>query len=160
MNEQPLGSDLTDPIEPDKPPGSFFSLRGLLLVAAIVIFLYATLVPNFLRARTRGQLTACKSNLKNLATALEMYASDNKGQYPISLDVLTSGNYLKLIPTCPSRSGWGHSTGHDYTYDVSARPAAFSMVCKGNHAEAYRGYDADSHGFPQYDSKQGLLDHP
>lgn len=42
-----------------------------------------------IRLRSEGQLTACQSNLKNLATALEMYASDNKDLYPRKLgDVL------------------------------------------------------------------------
>jgi hypothetical protein len=31
---------------------------------------------NYLRARVQGQLTACKSNLKNIGTAMEMYGSD------------------------------------------------------------------------------------
>lgn len=162
MNEQPLGSDLTDPIELDRPREPFLSWRALLIVAAIVVFLFGTLVPNFLRAKARGQLTACKSNLKNLATALEMYASDNKGHYPQTLDGLIPSRYLRQIPTCPSNHSWGHSlsAGHDYTYEVNAKPANFSMVCQGDHADAYRGFNADPHGFPQYDSTAGLLDHP
>ena len=59
-----------------------FTLIELMIVIAIIAILAAILVPNFLKARAQGQLTACKSNCKNLATALEMYASDNGGRYP------------------------------------------------------------------------------
>jgi len=42
-------------------------------------------------------LTAMKSNLKNIGTALEMYSSDHKGRYPEKLDYLTP-DYLKTLP--------------------------------------------------------------
>ena len=155
MEEKPLGSDLEDPIVPDRDQTSLLSFRWLIVVAGIVVFLFCTLVPNFMKARARGQLTACKFNLKNLATALEMYASDNKGQYPKSLDGLIPKNYLRRIPSCPS-SG----TDHDYTYEVVRKPDNFSMTCKGDHANAYKGFDGNPHGFPQYNSEHGLLDHP
>ncbi len=44
--------------------------------------------------------SACKSNLKNIGTALEMYSSDHGGEYPPSLATL-SPEYLKRIPECP-----------------------------------------------------------
>ena len=155
MEEKPLGSDLAEVIEADRPQESLLPLRWLLLVVGVVVFLFCSLLPNFLKARARGQLTACKSNLKNIATALEMYASDNTGQYPKSLDGLFPKSYLRRIPSCPS-SG----TDHDYTYEVTTKPDNFSMTCKGDHANAYKGFNADPHGFPQYHSEQGLLDHP
>lgn len=155
MNEQPLGSDLSEPIVPDRPETGFFPSWALLVICGTVVCLFCTIVPNFMKARARGQLTACKSNLKNLATALEMYASDNKGHYPKDLDALIPKNYLRMIPSCPS-----HGTRDDYTYEVSVKPDAFSMVCKGDHASAYRGFNADPHGFPQYSAVNGLLDHP
>lgn len=159
MEDSPLGSDLTEPIVPK----SLFSKRHLLIVCAIVVLLFMIVVPNFLRARTRGQLTACKSNLKNLATALEMYASDNQGRFPTQLDQLIPGNYLGQIPTCPSRSAFwtrGLAAGHDYTYEVTTQPEYFSMCCKGDHANAYQGFAGDPHYYPRYDSKEGLFDHP
>ena len=54
-----------------------FTLIELMIVIAIIAILAAILVPNFIRARAQGQLTACKSNLKNIGTALEMYSTDN-----------------------------------------------------------------------------------
>ena len=162
MQDQPLGSDLTEPIEADRPPRRFFSTRELLIVCSIVVVLFLMIVPNFLKARARGQLTACKSNLKNLATALEMYSSEHKGRYPERLDQLIPGKYLKQIPTWPSRTAvWGRklAADHDYTYSVT-QPDFFSMCCRGDHANAYRGFDADPHNFPRYNSQEGLIDHP
>lgn len=46
----------------------------------------AILYPNFIRARHQGRLTACKSNLKNIGTGLEIWATGHSGKYPESLD--------------------------------------------------------------------------
>mgnify|MGYP000875333540 CR=1 FL=1 len=47
----------------------------VLLITGIPFFLYLL---NTGYSNTPGKLTACESNLKNIATALEMYATDNK----------------------------------------------------------------------------------
>lgn len=137
-----------------------FTLIELMIVIAIIAILAAILVPNFLKARAQGQLTACKSNCKNVATALEMYASDNGGRYPATGQLaasLTAGNYLKLIPTCPAAGANTYSG----TYAARTTPDAFSFNCAGNnHAKAYTGFSSASANYPQYDAEQGLLDHP
>lgn len=109
------------------------------------------LVPNFIKARGQGQLTACKSNEKNIATALEMYASDNAGRYPADFKLLMSGNYLKLIPTCPAS---GRDT-YSESYQVQAAPDTFSFYCSGkNHGDQVPA------GYPQYNAEMGLIDRP
>ncbi|MBX3166038.1 MAG: hypothetical protein KF760_01455 [Candidatus Eremiobacteraeota bacterium] len=109
------------------------------------------LVPNFIKARSQGQLTACKSNEKNIATALEMYASDNAGVYPTDLKPLISGNYLRLIPTCPAA---GKDT-YSESYQVETKPDTFSFYCKGhNHGNLL---PAD---LPAYNAEMGLIDRP
>ena len=103
----------------------------------------------------QGPLTACKSNCKNIATALELYSSDNHGRYPATLAKLTEGNYLKLIPTCP---GAGRVT---YVYHGSSQPDSFRFACAGNnHAKAYTGFSTSSNNFPRYSAENGLNDHP
>lgn len=132
---------------------------GLFFVGLVVFII----TPNFWpfgrghRSRPHGQLTACKSNCKNLATALEMYASDFGGRYPQDLGRLTSGNYLKTIPTCPAA---GKDT-YSATYRYAAKPDNFSFFCAGdNHEKAFRGFDKPSINLPQYNAAQGLVDHP
>ena len=78
-----------------------FTLIELMIVIAIIAILAAILVPNFVRARAQGQLTACKSNLKNVGTALEMYAVDHNGRYPTQLTLLTTARGL----LCPAFRG-------------------------------------------------------
>ena len=109
------------------------------------------------RSRNGGQLTACKSNCKNIATALEMYASDNGGRYPPTLEpLLITGNYLKLIPTCPAAGKMTYTN-----YQCSQSPDCFSYACVGNnHGKAYSGFDASAENYPRYQAEQGLLDHP
>ena len=137
-----------------------FTLIELMIVIAIIAILAAILVPNFLKARAQGQLTACKSNCKNLATALEMYSSDNGGRYPAATNfalLLTGGNYLKLVPTCPAAGA--NTYGALYTSQTT--PDTFSFFCSGNnHAKAYTGFSGNAAGFPQYSAESGLLDHP
>lgn len=111
--------------------------------------LLALVVPNFIRCRCPGQLTSCQSNLKNTATALEMYSTDSVGRYPRDLGPLTP-NYLKIIPNCPSAQRDTYSE----SYRVAADPDAFTLYCSGaNHSAANTPVN-----FPQYSSFQGLVE--
>ena len=115
----------------------------------------AILVPNFVRAKSQGQLTACESNLKNIGTACEMWATDYDGEYPTSLEQLTP-NYLQSIPVCPA-------AGKD-TYSVSYRVVMpeesgvsfpfYEVYCKG-HFHEKDGLFEDS---PRYNGVEGLVE--
>lgn len=83
----------------------------------------AVMVPSFIKARAQGQLTTCKVNLKNEATALEMYSVNNQGRYPAKLGMVTP-NYLKVIPNCPAAQ----------SYTVNQSLDGFTLSCQGyNH---------------------------
>ncbi|HUY11525.1 MAG TPA: prepilin-type N-terminal cleavage/methylation domain-containing protein, partial [Candidatus Dormibacteraeota bacterium] len=56
---------------------SGFTLIEMMIVVAIITILVTLLVPNFMRARAQAQTAACESNMKEIATALEMYYADN-----------------------------------------------------------------------------------
>lgn len=58
-------------------------LRGFLIGMAVFITL-AIVTPNFIRCRCQSSLAACKSNLKNIGTALEMHSVDH-GAYPLCI---------------------------------------------------------------------------
>jgi prepilin-type N-terminal cleavage/methylation domain-containing protein len=73
-----------------------FTLIELMIVIAIIAILAAVLVPNFMRAREASRLTACKSNLKSLSTAMETYSTDFDGLYPGGLNagvITDAGNH-------------------------------------------------------------------
>lgn len=133
-----------------------FTLIELMIVIAIIAILAAILVPNFIRARAQGQLTACKSNLKNIGTALEMYSTDWSGKYPTATAATLTPNYLKTIPQCPAISS--------NTY-----VAAFGSGALGN-TQSYRDYyivscTGENHlavsvtgDYPAYNGIQGLIE--
>ena len=108
----------------------------------------AILVPNFIKARAQGQLTACKSNEKNIATALEMYASDNAGRYPANLEQLTP-DYLRRLPTCPA----AQSDTYSQTYEFSSAPDSYSFYCSGHHHSAAGARE----NRPAYNAMEGLI---
>ncbi|MEW6280071.1 MAG: prepilin-type N-terminal cleavage/methylation domain-containing protein [Candidatus Eremiobacterota bacterium] len=133
-----------------KPGG--FTLIELMIVIAIIAILAAILVPNFIKARAQAQLSGCKSNLKNIGTALEMYSTDFGGHYPPSLDELEP-NYMKEIPDCPSFGDDTYKAG----YVSASVPDAYTVVCSGaNH----KGAGITVADYPQYNSTQGLVERP
>lgn len=116
----------------------------------LVFFLYCSLlavlmVPNFLRARSQNSpLSGCKSNLKNIGTAMEMYSSDHKGLYPRNLAEITP-HYLKTLPTCPD------GRRMSYSYISGNKRDIYTVWCNGNyHIRSSRI------NMPQYDSLEGL----
>lgn len=94
------------------------------------------------RAKEMSLFAACKSNLKNLATALEMYATDHNGHYPKQLQEGVP-NYLKELPSCPT-------TKAEYSYTLNADANKYELVCRGKHEGLPLGY-------PRYKSDKGLL---
>jgi prepilin-type N-terminal cleavage/methylation domain-containing protein/prepilin-type processing-associated H-X9-DG protein len=59
-----------------------FTLIELLVVIAIIAILAAILFPVFAKARDKAEQTSCLSNLKQLGTAAQMYASNYDNQLP------------------------------------------------------------------------------
>ena len=129
--------------------------RQWLVFGGCLSLVGAILLPNFIRARAQGSGTACKSNLKNIGTALEMYSSDWSGKYPSSLTVLTP-KYLKAFPECPPAG--------EFTYRARFGPNA---PFNPDHYEDY--YYVECYGenhtpisitgnYPAYNGIQGLIE--
>ena len=124
---------------------SLLDVATLLAVAAV---LAAVLAPNFIKARKAGELSPCKSNLKNIGTACEMYSTDNQGRYPLTLNGIAP-NYLKVIPVCPVA---GRQT---YVYRSTSVPDLYTVVCSGLY---HSGPGITSPNYPEYTSVQGLIE--
>lgn len=125
--------------------------HGTILTALSAVFLFfqfiffsifaAILIPNFVKARTQGQLSVCKSNIRIITVGLETYAVDHGGVYPNSLNELVP-EYLKKIPTCPTNNS-------SYKYTVNYDHNQFEIECTGEHPGLEKGV-------PYYTSEEGL----
>jgi prepilin-type N-terminal cleavage/methylation domain-containing protein len=71
------------PVRSHEAPGRRgFTLIELLVVIAIIAILAAMLFPVFAHAREKARQTSCISNLKQMGTAMLMYAEDSDGLFP------------------------------------------------------------------------------
>jgi type II secretion system protein G len=111
-----------------------FTLIEMMIVVAIIAILVSIVVPNFIRARAQAQTAACEANLKEIATALELYETDND-QYPASGTVNSSNTslqpYIKQVPVDPVAG-----PGLYYTYTVTnptTGTASYVITCPGSH---------------------------
>ncbi len=124
-----------------------FMLLELLTVIFIISSLVLLLIPNFRWSVYKTQLTGCQANLKNLSTALQLYANDNNDFYPDDLTKLTP-NYVRDIPVCPSAQTQTYLEGYEFTPDQRS----YTVYCKGtNHT--VMGLEENQ---PSYNLSEGL----
>ncbi len=114
-----------------------FTLIEMMIVVAIIAILVTILVPNLMRARAQAQTAACEGNLKEIATALELYDTDNDS-YPPSGNVDGSNTallpYVQQVPVDPAAG-----PGQPYVYTVgtdSSGEPEYTITCPGLHDPA------------------------
>jgi len=98
-----------------------FTLVELMIVIAVIAVLVTIIMPKMGASREKANLAACKSNLRHIQIAVEMYANDNQG---CSTPNTTSSQvcyrncsylipiYLKQAPTCPTGHGYQIYSNH------------------------------------------------
>ncbi len=130
------------------------------MAVTIIIFtlLSYIIVPNFLKARASGHLCYCESQIKDLATAMEVYATENNGLYPEGFYKLleiskNKSPYMSKIPDC-KKSNLSHNRKNltSYKYIRSEDCKNFTMWCIQNHLDC-----GMEEGYPQYNPYQGLI---
>jgi general secretion pathway protein G len=114
-----------------------FTLIELMIVIAIIGVLASILLPNFLHARAQAQTAACEGNLKNIATALEEYATDNNGRYPSAsapVDATLFGGptnpYMTTTPQDPAGGSYSYLTPGN---GVCVNGDAYKIIDGNNH---------------------------
>ena len=114
-----------------------FTLIELLLVLVILAVLAAVVVPKFTNRSEQARITAAKTDISSIETALDAFEVDN-GRYPSTderLDALVSapanltnwhGPYIKRgVPTDP----WGNA--YVYRYPGANNPNGFDLFSMG-----------------------------
>lgn len=82
-----------------------FTLVEIMIVVLIIGILMAIAVPNFVKARESSRKSACVSSLKQIDSAKEQWAMDNKkdaGATVAMTNLVGATLYIKATPACPS----------------------------------------------------------
>jgi len=87
-----------------------FTLVEIMIVVLIIGVLLAIAVPNFVRARESSRAKACISNLKQIDSAKEQFAMDQKKAAGEAVNASDLTVYLKKSPTCPANGTYTYGT--------------------------------------------------
>ena len=103
-----------------------FTLVELMIVIIILAILTGIAIPSYMALRNRARVAAAQSEMKNIATAIEMYNAD-KDYYPATTfaameTALEGGDYMNPVPTTDP---WGAA----YTYVLAA--GTYTLTCTG-----------------------------
>jgi prepilin-type N-terminal cleavage/methylation domain-containing protein len=91
-----------------------FTLIEIMIVVLIIGILLAIAIPNFVSARETSRAKACVANLKQIDSATQQWAMDNKATDAtydsadgastsfITTSLVGSTSYIRTVPTCPS----------------------------------------------------------
>lgn len=142
-----------------------FTLLEMMVVVAIIAVLAGILIPNFTRARAQAATSACMANEKSIATALELYYTDNQ-KYPPSADVdstfvQTMSGYMNQIPVDPAA---GTGSYYKYTLSNQSGVVSYSITCPGTHDPStlttISGGSQNGNTKILYDSRNGFSSTP
>jgi prepilin-type N-terminal cleavage/methylation domain-containing protein len=103
-----------------------FTLVEIMIVVAIIGLLAAIAIPNFVKARTSSQRSACIANMKQIEGAKATWALENKknnADTPSAGALYGDDKYIREEPKCPA--GGSYTIGAvdtPITCDKSASP--------------------------------------
>jgi|ERR1019366_3033832 prepilin-type N-terminal cleavage/methylation domain-containing protein len=92
-----------------------FTLVEIMIVIAIIGLLCAIAIPNYVRARSNSQASSCINNLRQIDSAVQQFAIENKKRigdavtYPTDLTPYIKLNSASSIPPCPAGGNYSLS---------------------------------------------------
>ncbi|MBV6458086.1 MAG: hypothetical protein HONBIEJF_01208 [Fimbriimonadaceae bacterium] len=123
-----------------------FTLIELLVVIAIIAILAAILFPVFAQAKAAAKKTACISNTKQVALAVQMYQGDNDDNLPL---VQTTGTF-DANPQNPDSNFHILIVPYIKTQEILASPGDGT----GSQAREYNGVPVDPNGKAYKDAQR------
>jgi len=134
-----------------------FTLIELLVVIAIIAILAAILLPALQSARESARRSSCTSNLKQIGTALIMYAGKYNDKFPCGPGRIAS----TTITLADSWAGWGgmellRGTGELNDYKVYVCPSTTATPGKNDVALTY-GTSGSTDGNLAYGYNPGMM---
>jgi len=95
-----------------------FTLVEVLLVVLILAVLASVVIPRIAESAKKANKAKCDANRAALIKAIELYAVNNKGAYPLdadafAADIRNTTNFPHGLPECP----W--ATAYAYTGDAT-----------------------------------------
>src|SRR5690349_1567495 len=76
--------------------GRAYTLVELLVVLGVIALLAALLLPSLAAARERGRHAACAAHLKQIGSAIQMYADDHDHCLPPTFDMEQQLSWIEL----------------------------------------------------------------
>ena len=100
-----------------------FTLVELMIVIIIIAVLTGIAVPSYMTLNNRAKESTTKSEMKNIATALGLYQTENE-DYPLTAGYPAGlASYMNLVP---QDDAWSHL----YTY-ISAAGSNYTLTSLG-----------------------------
>jgi len=81
-----------------------FTLVEIMIVVAIIGLLAAIAIPNFVKARNTAQANACINNMKQISSAIDLFALENNKTDSDTVGEADIKPYIKggQMPVCPA----------------------------------------------------------
>jgi len=130
-----MNQSTSQPVKPSTPR-SAFTLIELLVVVSIIALLIAILLPSLKQARDVARETVCLSNIRQQASTLMMYATDQRGKFPPRPD---------SWPTDMERNGGPglHRSLHDRGYLTQGQVTICPLIREVYPADQPNGWFSD-----------------
>jgi prepilin-type N-terminal cleavage/methylation domain-containing protein len=110
----------------NRPRPQAFTLVEIMIVVATIGILASVAIPNYVRARGASQENACINNLRQLDSAVQQWALENKKAPTEAASLADATPYLKNSISCPA----GGTTITD-SYSVASAQEAPTCISPG-----------------------------